>query len=108
MRFATRSAPASKTKNKTEKPKLVRSSQAKTPDHLEKAPTGISGLDEITLGGLPRGRATLICGTTGCGKTMLGMESLVNGACKYSEPGVFIAFEESKSELTDRGDRPAP
>jgi circadian clock protein KaiC len=95
-----RAATYSKTKKKTEKPKLVRVSDAKTSDHLEKAPTGVSGLDEITLGGLPRGRATLICGTAGCGKTMLGTEFLVNGARKYSEPGVFIAFEESKKELT--------
>jgi circadian clock protein KaiC len=67
--------------------------------HLEKAFTGIRGLDEITLGGLPRGRATLICGTPGCGKTMLGIEFLVNGARKYGEPGVLVAFEESKEEL---------
>ena len=99
MHSAMRSSRDSKPKKKSEKPKLVRS-QATTPEHLEKAPTGVSGLDEITLGGLPRGRATLICGTPGCGKTMLGMEFLVNGARKYSEPGVFIAFEESKEELT--------
>ena len=73
---------------------------AKPPERLEKAPTGIVGLDEITLGGLPRGRATLICGTPGCGKTMLGVEFLVNGARTYSEPGVFVAFEETRDELT--------
>ncbi|MGD0118719.1 MAG: circadian clock protein KaiC [Candidatus Binatus sp.] len=73
---------------------------AKLPERLEKAPTGIVGLDEITFGGLPRGRATLICGTPGCGKTMLGVEFLVNGARTYSEPGVFVAFEETKDELT--------
>jgi circadian clock protein KaiC len=100
MRYATRSAPDSKTKKKSESPKLVRASQARTVEHLEKAPTGINGLDEITRGGLPRGRATLICGTPGCGKTMLGVEFLVNGARKYSEPGVFVAFEESQNELT--------
>jgi circadian clock protein KaiC len=72
---------------------------AKAVERLEKAPTGIAGLDEITLGGLPRGRATLICGSAGCGKTMLGIEFLVKGARDYSEPGVFVAFEETKNEL---------
>ena len=72
---------------------------SKTVDRLEKAPTGIIGLDEVTLGGLPRGRATLICGSAGCGKTMLGVEFLVNGIREYGEPGVFVAFEETKNEL---------
>jgi circadian clock protein KaiC len=72
---------------------------AKAVERLEKAPSGIAGLDEITLGGLPRGRATLICGSAGCGKTMLGIEFLVKGARDYSEPGVFVAFEETKNEL---------
>jgi len=72
---------------------------AKTVERLEKAPSGIAGLDEITLGGLPRGRATLICGSAGCGKTMLGIEFLVKGARDYSEPGVFVTFEETKNEL---------
>ena len=71
----------------------------KAGERLEKAPSGIAGLDEITLGGLPRGRATLICGSAGCGKTMLGIEFLVKGARDYSEPGVFVAFEETKNEL---------
>src|SRR5512146_1340561 len=66
---------------------------------LPKAPSGIRGLDEITLGGLPRGRTSLICGGPGCGKTLLAMEFLVNGARMYSEPGVFVAFEESEQEL---------
>jgi circadian clock protein KaiC len=66
---------------------------------LEKAPTGIAGLDEITLGGLPRGRPTLVCGSAGCGKTMLAMEFLVRGIQQYGEPGVFIAFEESPEDL---------
>jgi len=66
---------------------------------LPKAPTGIDGLDEITEGGLPRGRPTLICGSAGCGKTLLSMEFLVLGAVKYNEPGVFFAFEESAEEL---------
>ena len=67
---------------------------------LPKAPTGILGLDEITGGGLPRGRPTLICGGAGCGKTLFAMEFLVRGATEYGEPGVFIAFEETAEELT--------
>ncbi len=67
---------------------------------LEKCPTGIQGLDEITGGGLPKGRSTLVCGTAGCGKTVLGMEFLVRGALQYHEPGVFLAFEETAQELT--------
>jgi circadian clock protein KaiC len=71
-----------------------------TPSSLAKAPTGIEGLDEITQGGFPRGRPTLICGSAGCGKTLLSMEFLVRGATAYGEPGVFVAFEESAEELT--------
>jgi circadian clock protein KaiC len=67
---------------------------------LPKAPTGIQGLDEITEGGLPQGRPTLVCGSAGCGKTLLAMEFLVRGATLYDEPGVFMAFEESAEELT--------
>ena len=68
---------------------------------LAKALTGIQGLDEITLGGLPRGRPTLVCGSAGCGKTLLAMEFLVRGAIQFHEPGVFIAFEETAGELTE-------
>jgi len=67
---------------------------------LPKAKSGIQGLDEITSGGLPAGRPTLICGTAGCGKTLLAMEFLVRGATEFGEPGVFVAFEESAEELT--------
>jgi len=67
---------------------------------LRKCPTGIKGLDEITDGGLPLGRTTLVCGTAGCGKTLMGMEFLVRGILDYLEPGVFIAFEETAAELT--------
>jgi len=67
---------------------------------LAKAPTGIEGLDEITGGGLPAGRPTLLCGSAGCGKTMLAMEFLVRGATQFSEPGVFMMFEENAAELT--------
>ncbi len=70
-------------------------------DRLAKAPTGIPGLDEITGGGLPRGRPTLVCGSAGCGKTLLAMEFLVRGATHFDEPGVFFAFEETARELTE-------
>ena len=65
-----------------------------------KSPTGIVGLDEITGGGLPRGRSTLVCGGAGCGKTLLAIEFLVRGATQFNEPGVFISFEESAKDLT--------
>jgi circadian clock protein KaiC len=73
----------------------------KTADHaeLQKTPTGIPGLDEVTLGGLPTGRPTLICGGPGCGKTLFALEFIVRGVELYNEPGVFIAFEEKPEEL---------
>jgi circadian clock protein KaiC len=67
---------------------------------LPKSPTSIHGLDEITGGGLPKGRPTLVCGGAGCGKTLFAMEFLVRGATLYNEPGVFISFEETEKELT--------
>ncbi|MGF7082552.1 circadian clock protein KaiC [Mucilaginibacter sp. UYCu711] len=67
---------------------------------LPKTPTGITGLDEITDGGLPKGRPTLICGEAGCGKTLMSVEFLVRGAVEFDEPGVFMAFEEKASELS--------
>lgn len=67
---------------------------------LSKARTGIQGLDEVTGGGLPQGRPSLVCGGAGCGKTLLGMQFLVHGAVHLNEPGVFVAFEESAHELT--------
>ena len=69
-------------------------------EQLQKCPTGIKGLDEITGGGLPSGRPTLICGGTGCGKTLLAMEFLVRGAIDHDEPGVYMSFEEKSEELT--------
>ena len=66
---------------------------------LEKCPTGIKGLDEITKGGLPKGRPTLICGSAGCGKTLFSMEFLMRGAMDYKEPGVFMTFEETPDDL---------
>jgi circadian clock protein KaiC len=66
---------------------------------LSKCPTGILGLDELTGGGLPKGRPTLVCGGPGCGKTVFGLEFLVRGATVYDEPGVFVTFEERPEEL---------
>jgi circadian clock protein KaiC len=66
---------------------------------LGKAPTGIRGLDEVTGGGLPRGRPTLVCGPAGSGKTLLAMEFLVRGITQFGEPGVFVAFEETRDDL---------
>ncbi|MFB2937087.1 circadian clock protein KaiC [Aerosakkonemataceae cyanobacterium BLCC-F154] len=68
-------------------------------NQLPKSPTGIQGLDEITGGGLPQGRPTLVCGTAGSGKTLIGVNFLVCGAISYSEPGVFVSFEETPEEL---------
>ncbi|MGB2868595.1 MAG: circadian clock protein KaiC [Bacteroidota bacterium] len=67
---------------------------------LLRSPTGIQGLDEITLGGLPSGRSTLVCGSAGSGKTLLATEFLVRGAMQYDEPGVFVSFEENAEDLT--------
>lgn len=72
------------------------------PGHLPtvgKSPTGILGLDEVTNGGLPQGRPTLLCGSAGCGKTLFGMTFLYNGAVEFNEPGVFLAFEERPEDL---------
>jgi len=69
------------------------------PAPLAHCPTGIAGLDEVTMGGLPRGRTTLVTGGPGCGKTLLGVQFLVRGA-EMGEPGVFVAFEETAEELT--------
>jgi circadian clock protein KaiC len=66
---------------------------------LPKCPTGIQGLDEITGGGLPRGRPTLVCGSAGCGKTLLAAEFLVRGAALFDEPGILMSFEETEGEL---------
>src|SRR6185369_13893667 len=68
---------------------------------IAKTPTGINGLDEITEGGLPQGRPTLVCGAAGCGKTMLAAEFIVRGAVEFGEPGVIMTFEESSQELSD-------
>src|SRR5579863_5604774 len=67
---------------------------------LEKSLTGIAGFDEITKGGVPKGRPTIVCGGPGCGKTMFALEFLVRGATKYNEPGVLMTFEETGEEIT--------
>ena len=81
------------------RPKKIAKTSLPEAESLPKAPTGIQGLDEITGGGLPRGRPTLLCGSAGSGKTMLAAEFLVHGALQYGEPGVFMMFEESAEEL---------
>src|SRR3989304_10156522 len=91
----TKPKPAAKSK-----PAPKAKSTPKSRPQLPKAPTGIQGLDEITGGGLPKGRPTLVCGGAGCGKTLLAMEFLVRGARQFNEPGVFMAFEETAKELT--------
>src|SRR6185295_19201850 len=80
--------------------KKKKQSSKSQPTCLEKVPSGIAGLDEITGGGFPKGRPALVCGSAGCGKTLLAMEFLVRGAMDYNEPGVFMAFEETEEELT--------
>ena len=78
-------------RNRSQKAKLA----------LVKCASGVRGLDEVTFGGLPRGRPTLICGGAGSGKTLLAMEFLVRGALEQGEPGVFMAFEETAQELSE-------
>ena len=69
--------------------------RAKRGEILLKCPTGIVGLDQITNGGLPQGRPSLVCGAAGCGKTLLAIEFIVRGAMQFNEPGVFVSFEET-------------
>jgi circadian clock protein KaiC len=79
--------------------KPVKKGNIQSQSLLPKTPTGITGLDEITSGGLPKGRPTLICGEAGCGKTLMSLEFVVRGATEFNEPGVFMAFEEKSNEL---------
>src|SRR5262245_30469142 len=67
---------------------------------LSKAKTGIQGLDEVTFGGLPMGRPTLICGGPGSGKSLMAIEFIVKGSTLFNEPGVFMGFEEKAEEVT--------
>lgn len=80
---------------------MVASAGSERKRKLIKAPTGIRGLDEITGGGFPRGRTTLICGSAGCGKTLFGMEFIVRGASEHGEPGAFVSFEETAEDLSE-------
>lgn len=84
------------TKNIYITPKKIKTSSLKV---LPKVPTGIQGLDEITFGGLPKGRPTLICGSAGSGKTLFSLEFLLHGILQYNEPGVLMTFEETAEEL---------
>ncbi|HMM36940.1 MAG TPA: ATPase domain-containing protein, partial [Thermoanaerobaculia bacterium] len=78
---------------------MTRKRPGHSPSPLLKVPTGIAGLDEITGGGLPLGRPTLVCGGAGSGKTLLGIEFIVRGATRFGEPGVILTFEEDAREL---------
>ena len=80
---------------------MTRPDNARPLKGIEKSPTGIPGLDEITEGGFPRGRAALICGAAGAGKTVLAMNYLVQGALQFNEPGVYMPFEENARELAE-------
>lgn len=73
--------------------------EATTRSSLPKAATGISGFDDVTLGGLPAGRPSLVCGAAGCGKTLFAMSFLVNGAAHMNEPGLFVSFEERPADI---------
>ena len=68
-------------------------------DRLAKVPTGIAGFDEITGGGLPAGRPSLVCGSAGCGKSLMAIEFLVRGATQFGEPGVLMTFEETAADV---------
>ncbi len=80
-------------------PNALTKKSATKSQRVQKSPTGIKGFDEVTEGGLPKHRTTLICGGAGSGKTLLGMDFLVNGVITFNEPGVFMSFEETESEL---------
>src|SRR4029079_14690528 len=78
--------------------KTARTSKSSTPTSLAKVATGIDGFDELTGGGLPQGRPTLVCGGPGCGKTLFALQFLVHGATR-GESGVFVTFEETEEDL---------
>src|SRR5476651_1166682 len=80
-------------------PKTPKKTKALNHSQLHKCPTGIKGFDEITEGGLPKNRTTLVCGSAGSGKTLLGIDFLINGANYYNEPGIFMSFEETEDEI---------
>ena len=101
LSLATRIDPIMKKPLLPKRPAVKTTKAPPPPNRLRKAPSGIRGLDEITGGGLPAGRPTLVCGSAGCGKTLLAMEFLVRGAAEYGEPGIFMAFEETSEELAE-------
>lgn len=78
---------------------MITKKRTKIPPSLAKVPTGIAGFDEITGGGLPKGRPTLVCGAAGCGKSLFGIEFLVRGAVEFGEPGVLLTFEETADDI---------
>ncbi len=80
-------------------PKTSKKTKALKHYALPKCPTGIKGFDQITEGGLPKHRTTLICGSAGSGKTLWGIDFVIKGAINYNEPGVFMSFEETEDEL---------
>src|ERR1044071_5362441 len=82
-----------------EKKKTKSQTSAQKKNVFPKTPTGISGLDEITNGGFPKGRPVLVCGSAGCGKTLMATQFIVKGIMEYNEPGVFMSFEETGGEL---------
>src|SRR5262245_33282529 len=73
--------------------------KATAPVRLTKVPTGIAGFDEVTGGGVPGGRPTLVCGSAGCGKSLFAVEFLIRGAMEYGEPGVLMTFEETAEDI---------
>src|SRR3954447_15318626 len=83
----------------TKRARVARERRSTLRQAVPKAPTGITGFDDITGGGLPRGRPTLVAGGPGCGKTLFGVEFLMNGAVEFNEPGVFVSFEETAADL---------
>ena len=83
---------------KVDRSKLIKSKSQKFT--FPKTPTGVEGLDEITEGGFPKGRPTLICGGPGCGKTLLSMQFLIKGTVEFNEPGVFMSFEEPLKDIS--------
>src|SRR6202140_2563703 len=80
-------------------PKTLEQKRPAALPQLIKCPTGIKGFDQITEGGLPKNRTTLVSGSAGSGKTLLGLDFLINGAVNYKERGVFMSFEETEEEL---------
>jgi KaiC/GvpD/RAD55 family RecA-like ATPase len=80
-------------------PKTLKQTKHAALPRLIKCPTGIKGFDQITEGGLPKNRTTLVSGSAGSGKTLLGLDFLINGAVNYKERGVFMSFEETEEEL---------